>query len=88
VKSTKWEKKNYSKNQPNKKLFFIEKINKIDKPLARQTRGYWNSILIKKTRNEKGDKASVGDILVPTFTWKLNNTLLNDSLVKEGIKKI
>jgi hypothetical protein len=23
----------------------------------------------------------------PTFTWKLNNTLLNDSLVKEGIKK-
>jgi hypothetical protein len=23
----------------------------------------------------------------PTFTWKLSNTLLNDSLVKEGIKK-
>jgi hypothetical protein len=23
----------------------------------------------------------------PTFTWKLNNTLLNDNLVKEGIKK-
>jgi hypothetical protein len=23
----------------------------------------------------------------PTFTWKLNNTLLNDTLVKEGIKK-
>jgi exonuclease III len=23
----------------------------------------------------------------PTFTWTLNNTLLNDSLVKEGIKK-
>jgi hypothetical protein len=22
----------------------------------------------------------------PTFTWKLNNTLLNDTLVKEGIK--
>ena len=22
-----------------------------------------------------------------TFTWKLNNTLLNDSLVKDGIKK-
>jgi hypothetical protein len=22
----------------------------------------------------------------PTFTWKLNNTLLNDNLVKEGIK--
>ena len=23
----------------------------------------------------------------PTFTWKLNNTLLNNNLVKEGIKK-
>jgi hypothetical protein len=23
----------------------------------------------------------------PTFTWELNNTLLNDNLVKEGIKK-
>jgi hypothetical protein len=23
----------------------------------------------------------------PTFTWKLNNTLLNDTLAKEGIKK-
>ena len=23
----------------------------------------------------------------PTFTWKLNNTLLSDTLVKEGIKK-
>jgi hypothetical protein len=23
----------------------------------------------------------------PTFTWKLNNNLLNDTLVKEGIKK-
>jgi hypothetical protein len=22
----------------------------------------------------------------PTFTWKLNNNLLNDTLVKEGIK--
>ena len=22
----------------------------------------------------------------PTFTWKLNNTLLNDTLLKEGIK--
>jgi hypothetical protein len=23
----------------------------------------------------------------PIFTWKLNNTLLSDTLVKEGIKK-
>jgi hypothetical protein len=35
--------------------WFFEKINKIEKPLARLTRGYRDSILINKIRNEKGD---------------------------------
>jgi hypothetical protein len=35
--------------------WFFDKINKIDKPLARLTRGHRESILIKKIRNEKGD---------------------------------
>jgi hypothetical protein len=35
--------------------WFFEKINKIDKPLARRTRGHKDSILINKIRNEKGD---------------------------------
>ena len=35
--------------------WFFEKINKIDKPLARLTRGCRDSILINKIRNEKGD---------------------------------
>jgi hypothetical protein len=35
--------------------WFFEKINKIDKPLARLTRGQRDSILINKIRNEKGD---------------------------------
>jgi hypothetical protein len=35
--------------------WFFEKINKIDKPLARLTRGHRDSILIYKIRNEKGD---------------------------------
>jgi hypothetical protein len=35
--------------------WFFEKINKIDKPLARFTRGHRVSILINKIRNEKGD---------------------------------
>ena len=35
--------------------WFFEKINKIDKPLARLTRGHRKSILINKIRNEKGD---------------------------------
>jgi hypothetical protein len=33
---------------------FFEKINKIDKPIARVTRGHRDSILINKIRNEKG----------------------------------
>jgi hypothetical protein len=35
--------------------WFFEKINKIDKHLARLTRGHRDSILINKIRNEKGD---------------------------------
>jgi hypothetical protein len=35
--------------------WFFEKINKIDKPLARLTRGHRDSILINNIRNEKGD---------------------------------
>jgi hypothetical protein len=34
--------------------WFFEKINKIDKPLSRLTRGHRDSILIK-IKNEKGD---------------------------------
>ena len=35
--------------------WFFEKINKIDKPLARLTKGHRKSIQINKIRNEKGD---------------------------------
>jgi hypothetical protein len=35
--------------------WFFEKINMIDKPLVRLTRGHRDSILINKIRNEKGD---------------------------------
>jgi superfamily II RNA helicase len=35
--------------------WFFEKINKIDNPLARLTRGHRDSILINKIKNEKGD---------------------------------
>ena len=35
--------------------WFFEKINKIDKPLARLTGGHRDSILINNIRNEKGD---------------------------------
>jgi hypothetical protein len=35
--------------------WFFEKINKIDKPLARLTKGHRNCIPINNIRNEKGD---------------------------------
>jgi hypothetical protein len=35
--------------------WFLEKINEIDKHLARLTRGHRDSILISKIRNEGGD---------------------------------
>jgi hypothetical protein len=35
--------------------WFFEKINKIDKPLARLTKGHRDSVQINKIRNEKGD---------------------------------
>jgi hypothetical protein len=35
--------------------WFFEKINKIDKPLAKLSRRHRDSILINKIRNEKGD---------------------------------
>jgi hypothetical protein len=37
------------------RIWFIEKINEIYKPLSRLTRGHRDSILIKEIRNEKGD---------------------------------
>jgi hypothetical protein len=38
--------------------WFFKKINKIDKPLARLTRGHSGSILINKITNEKGNIAT------------------------------
>jgi hypothetical protein len=38
-----------------RRSWFFEKINKIDKPLARLTRGHRDSILINKIKSEKGD---------------------------------
>jgi hypothetical protein len=46
---------------------FFEKINKIDKPLARLTRGHRDSILINKTKNEKGD--------IPTEPEEIQNII-------------
>jgi hypothetical protein len=44
--------KNYTENQQNQELVF-EKINNIDKSLARLIRGHRDSIQINKFRNER-----------------------------------
>jgi hypothetical protein len=38
-----------------RRSWFFKKINRVDKPLARLTRGHRYSILINKIRNERGD---------------------------------
>jgi hypothetical protein len=48
---------------------FFEKTTKIDKPLARLTRGHRESILIKKIRNEKGD--------ITTDPEEIQNTIIS-----------
>jgi hypothetical protein len=47
-------KKKYTKNHPNQEQV-LEKVNKIDKPLARLTRWHRELVLINKIINEKGD---------------------------------
>ena len=58
--------KTQGQNQPNRnkannkrnqqmKSWFFERINKIDKPLAKLTKGPKGSIQVNKIRNKKGD---------------------------------
>jgi hypothetical protein len=64
LKSTKWKQKEVYKESIKPRavffffffsFFFLKKINKIDKPLDRLTRGHRDSILINKIRNENKD---------------------------------
>jgi hypothetical protein len=57
--------------------WFFEKINKIDKPLARFTRGHRDSILINKIRNKNGDITTELEGIqntIRTYYRKLNKT--------------
>jgi hypothetical protein len=51
-------KRNIKKKINETMIWFFEKINKIDKHLARLMRGHRDSILSKKISNEKGDKTT------------------------------
>ena len=80
--------------------WFFEKIYRIKKVLARLTWGHRDRMQMNTIRNEKVIPLILSDHhglrLIfhnniqnrkPTFTWKLNNTLLNDSLVKDEIRR-
>jgi hypothetical protein len=61
------------------RTWFFEKINKIDKPLDRLTRGHRDSILINKIRHEKGDiTTEPGEIqnIIRSFYKRLYSTKL------------
>jgi CRISPR/Cas system-associated endoribonuclease Cas2 len=51
--STKWNQKELYKESTKPGSGSLRKINKIDKPLARLTRGHRDSILINKIKKEK-----------------------------------
>ena len=56
--------------------WFFEKINKIDKLLARLTKWYRDSIIIDKIRNELGD-----------ITTKLGEIQKNDQILHQKLNK-
>jgi hypothetical protein len=59
----------------------LEKINKIDKPIARLTRGHRDSILINKIRNEKGDITTAPEEIqntIRSFYKRLYSTKLEN----------
>ena len=60
--------------------WFFEKINKIDRHLARLTRRHRESFLINKTRNEKADITEPEEIqsIIRSYYKKLYSTKLEN----------
>ena len=58
----------------------MRKINKVDKPLARLTRGHRDSILINNFRNEKGDITESDEIqnIIRSYYKRLYSTKLEN----------
>ena len=57
--------------------WFFEKINKINKPLARLTKGHRESIQINKLRNEKGDITTETEEIQTNHQFPLQEPILN-----------
>jgi hypothetical protein len=58
--------------------WYFEKIKKIDKSLARLTRGHRDSILINKIRNEKGDITTEIKNIIRSYYKRLYSTKLEN----------
>jgi hypothetical protein len=56
---------------------FFEKINKIDEPLARLTRGHRECIKINKVRNEKEDITMETEEILKNHQILLQNSIFN-----------
>jgi hypothetical protein len=71
------------------RIWFFEKINKIDKPLTRLTRGHRDSILANKIRNEKGNITTeqeeiqnlIGSYYKGRYSTKLENLAEMDNFL-------
>jgi hypothetical protein len=59
------------------RIWFFEKINKIDKRSVRLTRGHRDSILINKIRNEKGDITIESEEIQKNHQILLQKSIIN-----------
>ena len=64
--------------------WFFEKINKIDKPLGRLTKGHRESLQINKIRNEKGDIRTEIEEIQKNHQILLQKPVLNTTGETEG----
>jgi hypothetical protein len=74
----------HTENQQDIKSWFFEKINKIDKPLARLTREHRDCIQINKIRNEKEDITTEREDIQKIIRFYYKNLLRSGSHIIKG----
>jgi len=73
------------------RIWFFEKINKIDKPLARLTRGHRECVQTNKIRNEKGDITTESEEIqkvIRSYYKSLYSTKLENFLDRYQVPKL
>jgi hypothetical protein len=77
LKSTKWKQKELYKELTKAGAGSLRKINKIDKPIARLTRGHRDSVIINKIRNEKEDITTESEEVQKSHQLVIQKAILN-----------